>query len=90
MNESDPWMPRGWVGRAEVIGPFKTAIDAALMADVGAVSPPRTRPPSVVDEDGALLGFAIACRPDYPITVPEGATGMARPVALALLAALAE
>lgn len=90
MSDSDPWMPRGWVGRADVIVPFKAAIDAAVMADVGAVSPLRTRPPSVVDEDGALLGFAIACRPGFVIDVPEGATGMARPVALALLAALAE
>ncbi len=90
MSESEPWIPRGWVGRAEVIVPFKAAIDSAVMADVGAVSPPRTRPPSVVDEDGALFGFAIACRPDFVIVVPEGAHEMSRPVAQALLAVLVE
>lgn len=90
MSEPELWIPRGWVGRVEVIAPMKLAVEAAAMADVGAVNPPRTRPPKVVDEDGTLVGFVIACRPDFPIDVPEGAFKMSRPVAEALLAVLVE
>jgi hypothetical protein len=87
MSETQ-WMPRGWVGRADVIIPMKSALDAAALSDVGIVNPPRQASPSIVDAEGDLVGFAIACRPGFLIAAPEGAFEMARPVAEALLSVL--
>lgn len=84
-----PWIARGWVGTREIIDPLKTELEQHVGGDgIGAMNPPPGALSDVVDTDDALVGFAIAARPDFEIAVPPGAHGMREAVAAALLSVL--
>lgn len=87
--ETPPWIARGWVGRPEVIDPFKLELEAQFGGDsIGIVNPPIGTLADWTDEDEQIVGFAVAARPDFAIAKPAGSFGVRRHVAEALLATL--